>query len=117
MRNVSIGLIAVMLAVATLAAQNPNPRPSCNMCPASYIPNDEIQAYVKRAIANGIVDQQVRAVDIGKSNVDVGIVYRGKLDKPGNASVAEHDLVSEVYHIIDGAATLVTGPDILEMQR
>jgi len=117
MRNITLCSIAVLLAVATLGAQNPNPRPSCNMCPASYIPNDELQAYVKRAIANGIVDQQVRAVDIGKSNVDVGIVYRGKLDKPANASVAEHDLVSEVYHVIDGSATLVTGPDILEMQR
>jgi len=117
MRNITIGLIAALMAVATLGAQNPNPKPTCNMCPASYIPSDELQAYVKRAIANNIVDQQVRAVDVGKSNVDVGIVYRGKLDKPANASVAEHDLVSEVYYIIDGAATLVTGPDILGMQR
>jgi mannose-6-phosphate isomerase-like protein (cupin superfamily) len=31
--------------------------------------------------------------------------------------VAEHDLVSEVYHVIEGTATLVTGPDIADMQR
>jgi mannose-6-phosphate isomerase-like protein (cupin superfamily) len=72
---------------------------------------------VKRAVATNAVDQQVRAVDAGKTNVDIGIVHRGKLDKPAAASVAEHDLVSEVYHVMDGSATLVTGPDILEMQR
>jgi len=31
--------------------------------------------------------------------------------------VAEHDLVSEVYHIMDGEATLVTGPDIVGVEQ
>jgi mannose-6-phosphate isomerase-like protein (cupin superfamily) len=52
-------------------------------------------------------------VDAGKTNIDVGVVYRGKLDAPAPHSVAEHDHVSEVYHVIDGSATLVTGPDIV----
>ena len=41
----------------------------------------------------------------------------GKLTAPAPDSVAEHDLVSEVYHIIDGSATLVTGPDIVDEKR
>src|SRR4030081_982568 len=45
------------------------------------------------------------------------MVYRGKLDKPAADSVAEHDQVSEVYHIISGTATLVLGPDITNRQR
>jgi gentisate 1,2-dioxygenase len=49
--------------------------------------------------------------------VGVGVVYRGKLDKPAPNSVAEHDLVSEVYHVIEGSGTLLTGPDIQNMQR
>ena len=52
-----------------------------------------------------VADQQVRAIDVGKSNVDVAVVYRGKIT--GNSPVAEHDQVSEVYHVIDGAGTLV----------
>jgi mannose-6-phosphate isomerase-like protein (cupin superfamily) len=44
-------------------------------------------------------------------------VYRGKLDAPAPDSVAEHDLVSEVYHIIEGSGTLVLGPDIIGMKR
>ena len=40
---------------------------------------------------------------------------RGKL-VPGSATgeaVAEHDQVSEVYYVIDGSATLLTGPDLV----
>ena len=45
------------------------------------------------------------------------MVHRGKLDAPLPNSVAEHDLVSEVYHVISGSATLVLGPDIANRQR
>jgi mannose-6-phosphate isomerase-like protein (cupin superfamily) len=80
-------------------------------------PVDEIQAYAKKAIAEKLTDQQVRDVEIGKSHVGIGVVYRGKLASPAPESVAEHDFVSEVYHIIDGAATLVTGPDLVGKKR
>ncbi len=71
---------------------------------------------LKRSPANAVVtDQQVRAVDVGKSNVDIGVVYRGK--DSGGGAVAEHDLVSEVYHVIDGSATLVLGSDITDLKR
>ena len=58
------------------------------------IPASEIEAYTQRAIANHLVDQQVRDIDIGKANVGIGVVYRGKLDTPGRNAVAEHDQVS-----------------------
>jgi mannose-6-phosphate isomerase-like protein (cupin superfamily) len=87
------------------------------MCPGTYIPVDELQAYTKKAIAEKRVDQQVRDVDIGKAHIGIGMVHRGKLDAPAPESVAEHDLVSEVYHIIDGSGTLVLGPDIADMKR
>ena len=99
------------------SAQQTDPQPTCKMCPGTYIPVSEIEAYVKKAIAEKRVDQQVRDVDIGKANIGIGIVYRGKLDAPAPNSVAEHDLVSEVYHIIDGAGTLLLGPDIADMKR
>jgi mannose-6-phosphate isomerase-like protein (cupin superfamily) len=113
-RKLMPGVVAVVFA---LCAQDTTP--SCNRCSATYIANDELQAYLKRApakiVANDVSDQQVRAVDIGKSHIDIGVVYRRTLS--GESPVAEHDLVSEVYHIIDGSATLVTGPDIVDMKR
>jgi len=111
-----LGLFGAICACAALTAQG-DPQPTCRNCPGTYIPNDEIQAYVKKAIAEKRTDQQVRDIDIGKSHVGIGVVHRGKLAAPAPESVAEHDLVSEVYHIIEGSATLVTGPDLVGRKR
>jgi len=93
------------------------PKPTCSRCPATYIANEELQEYLKRVPPEtGVSDQQVRALDVGKTNVDIGVVYRGKL-AGGSPTVAEHDHVSEVYHIIDGTGTLVTGPEIVDWKR
>jgi mannose-6-phosphate isomerase-like protein (cupin superfamily) len=115
-------LIVLMTDVETQSPGNPrvnptDPQPTCNMCPGTYIPLSELEAYTKKAIAEKLTDQQVRDVEIGKAHVAIGMVYRGRLDKPAPDSVAEHDLVSEVYHVISGSATLVLGPDIVNRQR
>ncbi len=120
MKNVLLGLVAaacVMTAVVMAQRGNDNPQPTCKMCPGTYIPVSELQAYTKKAIAEKLVDQQVRDIELGKAHVGIGMVHRGKLDAPAKDSVAEHDLVSEVYHIVDGSATLKLGPDITNMVR
>ncbi len=111
---------AALLASAALAQEKINPtdpQPTCQMCPGTLIPLSELDAYMKKGIAERLVDQQVRDINIGKAHVGIGMVYRGKLDKPRPDSVAEHDQVSEVYHIISGSATLVLGADIVNRQR
>jgi hypothetical protein len=55
-----------------------DPQPSCEMCPGTYIPVSELEAYTKKAIAEKLTDQQVRDIDIGKAHVAIGMVYRGK---------------------------------------
>ena len=108
----------VLLALVAFFALPPqdSPRPACNRCSATYIKRDEVQAYLNRVPpGTAVSDQQIRAVNVGKSNVDVGVVYRGKIT--GNSTVAEHDQVSEVYHVIDGSGTLVTGPEIVDWKR
>jgi mannose-6-phosphate isomerase-like protein (cupin superfamily) len=106
-------ILFLAACVSTLLAQDT--RPSCDKCSGTYISRSEIEAYLKRAPANAVVtDQQVRAVDVGKSHVDIGVVYRSKTT---GGAVAEHDLVSEVYHVIDGSATLVLGSDITDLKR
>jgi len=115
MTKAMLAALVILFACSALRAQDV--QPTCKNCPGTYIPSEEIQAYAKRAVATKVIDQQVRAVDIGKSNVDIGLVYRGKLTAPAPDAVAEHDQVSEVYHVIDGSATLVTGPDIVGKKR
>jgi len=116
-RNIVFGIAATACVVAAVTAQQTGPQPTCTMCPGTYIPVSELQAYTAKAIAEKLTDQQVRDVEIGKAHIGIGMVHRGKLDAPLPNSVAEHDLVSEVYHVIDGSATLMLGPDIIGMQR
>ena len=121
---VLIGISGIVFMGLELFAQETEPSPTCDMCPGTYIPNTEIQAYVQRAVANqlldqprpGFLDQQIRQVDVGKLNIAVAVIHRGKLDNP-QANVAEHDLVTEVYHVIDGSGTLVLGPDLVGKVR
>jgi mannose-6-phosphate isomerase-like protein (cupin superfamily) len=121
MKSILIGFAGAALAIASLVAQtkvNPtDPQPTCSMCPGYYVPLSELQAYTKKAIDEKLLDQQVRDIEIGKAHIGIGMVHRGKLDKPAANSVAEHDQVSEVYHIVDGTATLMLGPDITNRQR
>ena len=116
MRNVMLAVMAAACIAAAVVAQG-DPQPTCRMCPGTYIPKDEIDAYVKKAIGEKLTDQQVRDVEIGKAHIGIGVVHRGKLASPAPASVAEHDQVSEVYHIIEGTATLMLGPDIVDAKR
>jgi mannose-6-phosphate isomerase-like protein (cupin superfamily) len=121
MKNILLGIFigtGITAAVIAQARVNPtDPQPTCNMCPGTYIPLSELDAYTRKALSENLLDQQVRDIDIGKAHVGIGMVYRTKLDKPAKDSVAEHDQVSEVYHIISGTATLVLGPDITNRQR
>jgi mannose-6-phosphate isomerase-like protein (cupin superfamily) len=119
MKTTILALAAALFTLPALAQKvNPtDPQPTCHMCPGTYIPVTELEAYTKKAIAEKLIDQQVRDVDIGKANIGIGMVHRDKLDKPSPQSVAEHDHVSEVYHVISGSATLVLGPDIQNRQR
>jgi mannose-6-phosphate isomerase-like protein (cupin superfamily) len=119
-----IFLAGIILTVGTSSASmaqvniNPtDPQPTCNMCPGYVIPLEELEAYTSKAKAEGLTDQQVRDIELGKAHVGIGMVYRGKLDAPLPNSVAEHDLVSEVYHVISGSATLMLGADIVDRQR
>ena len=125
MKSILWSLSAILCLITSVPASaqdkpriNPtDPQPTCTMCPGTYIPVAELEAYTKKAVAEKLVDQQVRDIDIGKANIGVGMVHRERLEKPKPDSVAEHDHVSEVYHVISGAATLVLGPDIVNRQR
>jgi mannose-6-phosphate isomerase-like protein (cupin superfamily) len=90
---------------------------SCRMCPSTYIPRSEIAQYEAIGRATNVIDQQMRSLDIGKAQVEIALVHRGRLDAPAPRSVATHDLVSEVYYILSGSGTNRTGPDVVDPQR
>jgi mannose-6-phosphate isomerase-like protein (cupin superfamily) len=112
--------LSAVLAVFPVLAQDVEPKPTCNHCAAVYVPKSELDAYNQRAIEHKLVDQQVRSVDVGKVQVGIGSIYRGKLGQAVGLentvaeAVAEHEQVSEVYYVIEGSATLLTGPDLVD---
>ena len=123
MRRITLltGAILVLAAfiLGRLSAQDVDsgPEPSCTLCPADYVPAEEIAAYERVAMETGLTDQQVRSIDIGKANVQVALVHRGPLEEPRPQSVASHDLVTEVYYVLSGGGTNLTGADLIDSQR
>src|SRR5712671_6340338 len=117
MQNVALNVLVLsaVIAVFPVLAQEVEPKPTCNHCSAVYIPKSELDVYNQRAIEHKLVDQQVRSVDVGKVQVGIGSIYRGKLGQAVGLentvaeAVAEHEQVSEVYYVIEGSATLLTG--------
>jgi len=121
MKTQKIALKVLTLSIVTIVfpAMAQEPKPTCNHCSAVYIPKSELDGYNQRAIEHKLVDQQVRSVDVGKVQVGIGSIYRGKLGQATGLentvaeAVAEHEQVSEVYYVIEGSATLLTGPDLV----
>ena len=107
------GLICAF-ALGHLWAQNVEP--SCNMCPATYVAAEELAEYAFVGRQSGFVDQQVRSIDIGKSKVQIAVAYRDALEER-RGRVAEHDLVTEVYVVLSGSGTILTGGDLINKVR
>jgi mannose-6-phosphate isomerase-like protein (cupin superfamily) len=74
---------------------------------ATDITAAEVQAVLKAPTGGG--DRQMKVVDMGKYNVSVGVLHRGRTTAGAPVSAINHGHVTEVYYIISGAGTLVTG--------
>ena len=117
MRNVVVSVVVVVAAFVLGRASAQDVQPSCPGCQVTQIPATEVDRYAALGRAQGLVDQQVRSVDIGRAQVQIAMAYRGALDEPRPRSVASHDLVTEVYVVLSGSGTNRTGPDLVDPQR
>src|SRR5579872_1249967 len=121
--GLKVAVLGAVVAVFPALAQQAEPKPTCNHCSAVYVPKSELDAYYQRAMEHNLVDQQVRSVDVGKVQLGIGSIYRGKLGHAEGQenivaeAVAEHEQVSEVYYVIEGSATLLTGPDLVDAKQ
>jgi mannose-6-phosphate isomerase-like protein (cupin superfamily) len=87
------------------------PRP----LPATDISAADVQRTLQHAIEAKAIDTPIRTVDAGGHNIGVGLVHRPRgSNLSGGAS---HDKVSEVYHVLEGAGTLVTGGTLVNPER
>jgi hypothetical protein len=77
---------------------------------ATDVSRSDIEATLARTPNAAVSDQAIRVVSINDEyNVGVGVVHRSKTDGPSKGGAIEHSQITEIYHIIEGNATLVTG--------
>lgn len=85
---------------------------------ATEVNNAEIQSLVQRTASDRISDQAIRVVSInGEYNVSVGVVHRAKTSGAQAGGGIEHSQITEIYHVIEGNATLVTGGSMDNMSE
>ncbi len=77
---------------------------------ATDINNFEIEALVRKMATERVGDQAIRVVSInGEYNLAMGVVSRLKTTPKEVPAPIEHSQITEVYHVISGSGTLVTG--------
>ena len=83
--------------------------------PATDVKAADIQATVEREKSTNTTDIPIRTVDGGGHNVGIAVVHRGKGTNLMAAAV--HDKISEVYQVLEGSGTFVTGGRLVNPQR
>ena len=99
----SVAFLSAVLAVTPVIA-----RAQTKVLPATAISAAEIQALMGPRKPNALPN--IRVVDAGGHNVGVGVLYRAEGQ---TQNTAVHYKVSEVYHIMKGSGTLVTGGTVV----
>ena len=77
----------------------------------TVISADEIAATLKQSIANNTVDQPIKLADLpGGHKASVALLRRTKAE----TSALIHDYVTEIYQIVEGSGTLVSGGTLMD---
>jgi len=110
MRIAATVLFAVLLAGLVGLAQTQH-------FPAVDVSSSQLLGALDNIVASGAKtgDTPIRMIDAGGYNVGVGVLYRAKGIGPSGSS--SHDKVTEIFELIEGSGTLITGGDIVNPQR
>jgi mannose-6-phosphate isomerase-like protein (cupin superfamily) len=98
----SMVVVVSLIVSASVAWAQPAPPPKM----ATDVTSAEFTTVLKSMNPDGVSDQQLKVVDIGKYNVAVGVLHRSGKAKQGAIA---HSQVTEVYYVIAGTGTFVTG--------
>ena len=90
------------LLAFTLALASAEPQAASG----TVISADEIAATLKQSIANNTVDQPIKLAELpGGHKASLALLRRTKAE----TSALIHDYVTEIYQIVEGSGTLVSG--------
>jgi mannose-6-phosphate isomerase-like protein (cupin superfamily) len=107
MKTSLLGILGLVVTMSQSQTRSPGAAAS-----ATDIPHAEIATVLQM----GQTDQQLKVADLGRYNVGVGVLHRGATASSGAAGVngLSHNQVAEVYYILSGGGTLVTGGTMAE---
>src|SRR5688572_25264512 len=101
-----VTLLAAFLTCASVAGQS-------GTAPVVGITSAEIEAVLKHTGPEGAgTDRQIRVADLGSYQVGVGILRRGPTKPGAPVAAITHSQVTEVFYIVSGSGTIVTGGSI-----
>lgn len=114
--------VAALASAAAAGAQTPAAQQPAGSRPTTYqggLPATDVSAAAVKAFIdalpkNAITDSPIRAVDVGGYRVGVFGVFRPK-NMPGDA-IAHETRTTEIYYVLEGGGTLVTGGTITDMK-
>ena len=96
--------VGLLLMSAVAQAQAP--------LPATDVNAGAIQAFINQLPRDAVSDLPIRVADVGGYKVGVYGVFRPKASRQD--AIVHDTKVTEVYYMLDGAATLVTGGRLVE---
>src|SRR5579864_87171 len=99
--------VLVSLWALTITAQTPKP--------ATDVTAADIQTFLKALPRGEVSDRPIRVVDVGGYRVGVYGVYRPKASV--QEAILHETTVTEVYQMLDGVGTLVTGGNLVDTWR
>jgi len=116
MNKYILSFLAIVFALSITSkfpTHSQNAPPSAPHLPrgtATDVNNSEIDALVRKVAAVRVSDQAIRVISINSEyNVGVSVVSRLKTSGKEAPTGIEHSQITEVYHVIYGSGTLVTG--------
>ena len=104
MNRIVLGSVCVLLTLSQADTSTQSVQPPKL---ATDITAAEVQAVLNAPTGGG--DRQMKVVDMGKYNVSVGVLHRGKTTPNAPVGAINHEHVTEVYYIVSGSGTLLTG--------
>jgi quercetin dioxygenase-like cupin family protein len=109
MRREILGVLAVLFMIATAATFSQSGR-----APAvTFVTAEEVDAVVK---SPGGGDREIKIADLGKYNLGVAVLRRAALKPGGPVNGINHTKVTEVYYVVSGEGTLVTGGEVKDVK-
>src|SRR5207237_10306202 len=99
----------LMLFAATTFSQSGRSTP-----PVTFVTAADVTKVLNAP--NAAADNPIKIVDMGKYNISLAVLKRGKTTPGAAVSGINHTQVTEVYYVVSGSGTLVTGTDVKDVK-